>query len=144
MKCLPILFAATTLLMASCTSTVAGRIEHNPEIYTALSARHKELVQQGQIEEGMTKKAVFIAWGRPDRASRGSKSGKAFEKWSYTGYDPTYTPGFAYGAGYWGRGYRGCHYDRSFLYEPMLMYVPYEEARVEFLDGTVSAWSTSR
>jgi hypothetical protein len=26
----------------------------------------------------------------------------------------------------------------------MLMYVPYEEARVEFLDGTVSAWSTSR
>jgi hypothetical protein len=92
----------------------------------------------------MTKQAVFIAWGRPDRASQGSKSGKTYEKWSYTGYDAAYTPGWGYGGGYWGGGFGGCYYDRPFLYEPMMTYVPYEAARVEFLSGRVTAWSASR
>lgn len=143
-----LLSAAALALLASCTSPIVKRIERNPEIYNSLSTRHKELVQQGRVEEGMSKQAVFIAWGRPDRASKGSKSGKSYEKWSYTGYDAAYTRGWGYGGypgGYWGRGYgRSCYYDHAFFYEPMTTYVPYEAARVEFLSGRVSAWSTSR
>lgn len=147
MKCLPLLLAATAMLLASCTSPIVRRIERNPDIYNALSAHHKALVQQGRIEEGMTKKAVFIAWGRPDRAAQGSKSGKSYEKWSYAGYDPVYTTGLSYRGGYRGYGpYGGGYhiYEPYFFYEPMMTYVPYEARRVEFLNGVVTAWSASR
>jgi hypothetical protein len=140
------LSAATLLLVASCTSPIVKRIERNPEIYNALSARHKALVQQGRVEEGMTKKAVFLSWGRPDRAAQGSRNGKAYEKWSYAGYVPTYTTGFGYGPGFGGFYGGGCDgwFDSPFFYEPMTTYVPYEARRVEFLNGTVFAWSASR
>jgi hypothetical protein len=133
----PQLSPATPTPSASSTSPIVKSHERNPEIYNALSARHKELVQQGRIEEGMTKKAVFLSWGRPDRAAHGSKNGKAYEQWSYAGYQPTYTTGFGFGGPYGG----GCYYDRPFLYEPITTYVPYEAARVEFLNGIVFAWS---
>jgi hypothetical protein len=145
MKAAPaLLCAALSILMASCTSPIVKRIERNPDIYNSLSARHRDLVQQGRIEEGMTKKAVFLAWGKPDRAAQGSKNGRAYEKWSYAGYEPTYTTGFGFTGGYWGGGCGPWGYDRGFLYEPMMTYVPYEAAKVEFLNGIVTAWSRSR
>ena len=139
-----LLCATIALLIASCTSPIVKRIERNPEIYNALSEHHKELVQRGAVVEGMTKKAVFLAWGQPDHAAQGSRNGKQYEKWSYAGYDPVYTSGFGFGGGYWGGYNRNCFYDRGFIYEPMMTYVPYEEARVEFLNGIVFAWSRSR
>jgi hypothetical protein len=142
-----LLVAAAALFMAGCTAPIAKRIERNPEIYNALSARHKAMVQQGKIEEGMTKQGVFIAWGRPDRAAKGTKSGKDFERWSYIRYDAAYGPPYGgFGPGYWGHGWGGggCYYDRYFFYEPMVTYVPYEGARVEFLNGVVTAWEVSR
>jgi hypothetical protein len=146
MRVLQFLLAATALLMASCTSAIVKRIERNPDIYNSLSPHQKALVQEGRIEEGMTKKAVFLAWGKPDRAAQGSRSGKAYEKWSYAGYDPVYTTSLSYRAGY--RGYhphgRGFHHYEPFFYEPMMTYVPYEARRVEFLNGIVTAWSRSR
>jgi len=145
MKAIPALFhTLLALLMVSCTSPIVKRIERNPDIYAALSARHKDLVQQGRIEEGMTKKAVFLAWGRPDRAAKGSKSGREYEKWSYAGYEPTYTTGFGFGTSFGGHGHCGGLYDSSFFYEPMMTYVPYEAAHAEFLNGIVTAWSASR
>lgn len=147
MKRIPVLLSACiAMLMLSCTSPIVKRIERNPEIYDALSPRHKELVQLGRVEEGMTKQAVFLSWGRPDHAARGSKNGREYERWSYAGYEPTYTTGIGFTSGYWGhRGHGGCYgYDRSFFYEPMMTYVPYEAARVEFLKGIVNAWSASR
>lgn len=135
------------LLCASCTAPVVKRIERNPDIYNALSARHKDLVQQGRIEEGMTKKAVFLAWGKPDQVSQGSKSGKTYEKWGYAGYQPSYTTamGFGYSSRPYHGGYGSCYgYDRAFFYEPMVTYLPYEAARVEFSSGIVTAWSASR
>jgi hypothetical protein len=142
MKPIHVFLATLALLLASCTSPIVKRIERNPEIYHSLSTRQKELVTLGRVEEGMSKQAVFLAWGRPDRAAQGSKNGKAYERWSYAGYDPVYTMGF--GMGYWGGGWGGCYYDRPFLYEPMMTYVPYEAAKVEFLNGSVTAWAKSR
>jgi hypothetical protein len=139
-----LLFASIALFMVSCTSPIVKRIERNPDIYAALSPHHKDLVQQGRVEEGMTKKAVFLAWGKPDRAAKGSKNGREYEKWSYAGYEPTYTTGLGFGTSFGGYGHCGGLYDSSFFYEPMMTYVPYEAARVEFLNGIVTAWSASR
>jgi hypothetical protein len=144
MKSLPALLSASlALFMVSCTSPIVKRIERNPDIYNSLSGRHQQLVQQGRIEDGMTKKAVFLALGRPDRAAQGSKSGRFYEKWSYAGYQPVHTTGFGFTGGYWGGGY-GCGYGHGLMYEPMTTYVPYEAARVEFLNGIVTAWERSR
>lgn len=143
MKSLSALLVATaSLFLASCASPVAKRIERNPEIYNKLSERHKSLVARGEIEEGMSKQAVFIAWGRPDRAFRGSRNGRAMEQWSYLAYDSVpgawMGPGWGYG-GWYGPRY-GYHYDPFFVYQPMVSYVPYESAKVEFSNSKVTAW----
>ena len=142
MKAIPALLSAAAMLMlASCVSPIAKRIERNPDIYNNLSARHKTMVTQGQIEEGMSKQAVFIAWGRPDRAAKGSRSGRSFEQWSYVAYETVPAMSVGPGFGYWG-GY-GAHrfsYDPVFFYEPAFTYLPYESARVEFSNAKVTAW----
>jgi hypothetical protein len=144
MKSLTVLFtAAASLLLASCASPVAMRIERNPDIYNNLSERHKSLVARGEITEGMSKQAVFIAWGRPDRAFKGSRNGRALEQWSYLAYDsvPGGFVGGGYGYGYGGwYGARGYCYDPFFVYQPMISYVPYERGKVEFTNAKVSAW----
>lgn len=145
MKKFPVIFALAALgLLASCTAPVQKRIERNPQIYSALSERHKAMVAQRKIEEGMSKGAVFIAWGRADRVGRGSKNGKQYERWSYTGTDtvPAYGGGFGYGyaPGFWGHRYI---YDPLFYYDPFIE-VPYEAGRVEFLNGKVSSWSVTK
>ncbi|MFZ4768164.1 MAG: hypothetical protein ACOYMN_24715 [Roseimicrobium sp.] len=134
---------AAMLLLASCASPIARRVEHNPDLYNKLSERHKAMVQQGRVEEGMTKPAVFLAWGAPDRASKGSKFGRDFEQWSYAGYQAVQS--LPYGGDWGRRAYRtGCYsYDRSMAFEPVFNYVPYEAARVEFLGGVVSAWTSA-
>ena len=143
-------FALCALLLASCTSTVARRIEKNPEVFNALSDRQKALVQRGRIDEGMGKDAVWLAWGSANRIATGSHEGRTYERWSYTGYEPVFgtTIGFGVGGGYWGRAAPfigdGCFADSYYYQEPTLSYVPYEARRVEFTAGRVSAWMAGR
>lgn len=135
-----LLLAGAVLALASCVSPIAKRIEHNPAIYQALSEPHKNLVRTGQIAEGMSKPAVFIAWGRPDRSTKGSKGGKSFERWSYSGYDAVHgtSLGFGYGYGGWGGPF---YYDTGLFYQPTVTYVPYERKYVIFINDRVSEWS---
>ncbi len=134
---LPFLLAAC-LMLASCVSPTQRRIEKNPDLYNALNEHQKELVQHGAIEEGMSKEAVFLAWGKPDRGSRGSKLGKAYERWSYAGYEPAYMspygPAYGWASGPW-------VYDPYFYPGPPVTMVPYEARWVEFLNNRVSGWS---
>lgn len=141
MKVTPLLLCATVLLLASCGSPIARRIEKHPEIYNRLSEYHKALVQRGQIEEGMGKDTVRLSWGDPFRISNGSKQGRRYEQWSYAAYDPIYNTGV--GLGY-ARGLSR-HNDSAYYYaEPFVNYVPYEARRVEFLNDRVSAWTATR
>lgn len=150
MKNFPALcLAAVAMLLASCASPIAKRIEHNQDLFNTLSERHKAMVQKGQIEEGMGKPAVFFAWGKPDRAFKGSRSGRTYERWSFAAFQavPTWTTGFAVGVNQWSQ--RAYHtgsfsYDRALYYGPEFNYVPYEAARVEFENGIVTAWSEER
>ncbi len=141
MKCSHLFFLLSILLLTSCGSTVARRIEKHPEFYNKLSESQKALVQRGQIEEGMGKDAVWLSWGEPFRVSNGAKVGKSYELWSYAGYEPVYNTsiGFAYSHGWGGRCDPALYYA-----EPSINYVPYEARRVEFLNDRVSAWTTTR
>src|SRR3981081_4368065 len=72
--CFGLVAALLSSLLPGC-STVESRIKSNPQIYASLSPADQALVRQGQIREGMSKAAVFLAWGNPDRVRSGSATG---------------------------------------------------------------------
>ncbi len=124
-------------VIVSCTIvTPMTRIKENPAMYQALSSDYKILVQQGRICNGMSKEAVFLAWGMPDRRPMVGQIGNSgFEKWVYTRTRPVmverpYLGGF-YGPGYWGP-YWGGGWDTA--------YVPEVCATVTFEEGKVTSW----
>lgn len=81
---------AAAFVLGSCqTTTPAERIEQNPLLFRQLSPEQKMMVQQGKICEGMTKDAVFLAWGEPNTPPVfGQRNGVSYEKWVYSTYKP--------------------------------------------------------
>jgi len=77
--------AAGALLLTSC-STIESRISENPEIYRNLSSRDQALVNQGEIRYGMSRNAVWLAWGSPDSKVIGNMRGHSTETWIYVHY----------------------------------------------------------
>ncbi len=131
--------AASALVLASC-STTETRISGNPEIYQSLSARDQVLVSQGQIRDGMSRNAVWLAWGSPDRKIFGNMRGRATETWIYLHYTtysypypyPFYGTGYGFGLTTVGvagthRHYNGCNFVffGSPFYDPFFYsYIP--------------------
>jgi hypothetical protein len=137
------------LLLASCASNpVERRIQKNPAAFSSLSQRHRDLVRRGQIAEGMSRDAVFLAWGRPGRVMSGSRDGRGRERWAYFHTAPVSTMGVGYGG--WGPhpfySSFGVHPLYGYGFGPGwgwgsgIDYVPYIERTVEFANGKVVAW----
>lgn len=152
-----LLFTFTLLLIsltgcADETTSVQRRINKNPALFDQLSEAHKRLVVQGEIENGMRKDAVFLAWGPPDSTGRGQKDGKDTDIWYYGGaydrtayYDPYVTFGFGHGYGggfgygaYYG-GYPDPLYPRDFYYRRAT-----PTAYVSFSANKVIEWQAER
>ena len=133
--------ALAVLLLSSCAiQSPQARIERNPEIYKALTAKQKELVSQGQIAKGMPKPGVFLAMGHPDRRGRGFRDGRDYERWDFASLRPVYTTSFYGGYGY-GRGCGRRGYGRYGVgYGPTIQYIPERSASVWFQKGRVEAW----
>lgn len=136
--------------LAACTpeASVNRRIEKNPEWYGELSQNQQLLVKQGRVEEGMSKNAVFLAWGPPDHVRKGRKSGSDIETWIYDDYVPhiQHRIGVSYGPG-WGR-YGGYGYG---IYDPFwgLPYYGHDvhysrtpTAKAVFRNGRVVEWQS--
>jgi hypothetical protein len=105
--CGKILFGFLALLasfLAGC-STVESRIQSNPQLYGSLSPTDQALVRQGQIRQGMSKAAVFLAWDNPDRIRAGYRLGHPFEAWVYTTTRTTLLPDYYYYPGFYRFGY---------------------------------------
>ncbi len=87
-----LLTLAAALGFASCQSpTPATRIQENPALYEALPAKDKALVMQGQIREGMSPQAVYLAWGQPDsQPFVGQDKGKRLTRWVYSTLEPVF------------------------------------------------------
>jgi hypothetical protein len=83
--------ATCALIVASC-ATPQDRISDHPDLYQTLSPRDQALVSQGQIRTGMSRTAVWLAWGSPDRKIVGSMGAGRRETWVYVSYatDPCY------------------------------------------------------
>jgi hypothetical protein len=92
--------AAGALFLGGC-STPQSRISNNPDLYNSLSARHQQLVAQGQIAPGMPRNAVWLAWGGPQQKISGFARGNDTESWVYL---TTTTVPYGWG---WGGGWGG-------------------------------------
>jgi outer membrane protein assembly factor BamE (lipoprotein component of BamABCDE complex) len=136
------LLGFTSLFLVSCaTNATQRRIDKNPEMYTNLSADDKNLVNAKKIDRGMSKEAVYLAFGEPSRSSKGSKGGANYERWYYTRLSPNYTGGYYPGYGYYGpRGYYG--YGAAFSAFPD--YTEELRAIVEFRNNKVYGWEDAR
>jgi hypothetical protein len=77
--------AMGALILTSC-STPEARISEHSDLYQSLSHRDQMLVSQGQIRAGMSRTAVWLAWGSPDRKIMGNMGGNPIETWLYTYY----------------------------------------------------------
>ena len=150
---LPLMAVASALTLTNCsTSSVTSRIKKNSEVYNELSVREQELASQGQIEEGMSPGAVFIALGTPDRRLEGSADGKNTMRWDYTSLYPVYTNsfygGFGYGGGGFGRGFGHGRHGRggfgSFGFGPQVNYIPARSSTVWFENDSVRSYERVR
>ena len=129
-----------TLLGACQSMTPAERIGQNPVMFRMLSPEQQLLVQQGRICEGMTKEAVFLAWGNPNSAPvTGQQNGRTYEKWVYHVYQPVFvdTVGADIVCGHHGPVY--C----SGVGTSTAM-VPSEVAWVMFQNNVVTAWESRK
>jgi hypothetical protein len=95
--------AAGALFFGGC-STPESRISDHRDLYDSLPARQQQLVAQGQIAGGMSRNAVWLAWGAPEQKVNGYARGNTTENWVYY-TTTTYPYGYGYGYGYGGFGY---------------------------------------
>jgi hypothetical protein len=77
--------ATAAIVLTSC-STPETRISDHPDLYQSLSHRDQALATQGQIRIGMSRTAVWLAWGSPDRKIVGNMGGGPTETWVYVYY----------------------------------------------------------
>ena len=75
------LAVATGMLILTGCSTPETRISEHPDLYQSISHR-----DQAQIRIGMSRPAVWLAWGSPDRRIIGNMGGGTTENWVYTYY----------------------------------------------------------
>ena len=156
--------AAGALILTSC-STPQTRISDHPDLYQSLSARDQALVSQGQIRPGMSRNAVWLAWGSPDRKIIANMRGHPTETWIYVYYATSpyypyygpygpYGPGLGYSLGYTtvgvATGTMHHHGDCTFVffgdpfYDPFFystpLSIPYPGKVVTFSSGRVMSF----
>lgn len=138
------------LLLAGCaTNSVESRKKEKRVAYQGLSPGFKALVDQGQIEKGMSEEAVYVAWGKPTEILEMETAQGPFAKWLYKGIylqqeqresvrpDPfgsiyTYDPS--------ARG-SSLPYQRPPTLEKKSVAHDYVKYEVNFLNGIVTGWS---
>jgi hypothetical protein len=146
---------SSTFLLNGCT-TVETRINERPAAFQSLSPGDQALVQQGRIREGMSRDAVYIAWGPPNEQAPGRNRGATVDTWIYYATDAGdyegpflygYPYGYGLGYGYFGYGggyrhrFRRHYYSYDPFYDPWFYrranIIRYPERIVSFQNGRV-------
>lgn len=127
---------ATAAIVLSSCSTPQTRISERPDLYQSLSPRDQALVNQGQIRIGMSRTAVWLAWGTTDRKIIGNMGNGPTETWIYTYYAtypyyPYYDPLDVY--------FGAPLYD-PFCYSWFPQSIPYPGKVVTFAHGRVASF----
>ena len=139
--------ACSALFLAGC-STTETRISQHPEMYQRLAESDRALVNEGKIRNGMSRDAVYLAWGGPDQTTTGTVHGKPAETWIYTSSTSSTGPyPYGWGHGYYGGGYYGFgfvsqhrHHRGHFrsFYDPFYDPFYYNRPVINYPDRTVS------
>lgn len=80
-----------TLICYSCAHfnlTPKNRIEKNQTLYDQKPPQEQRAISNGFISPGMTRDAVYLAWGNPKSRLTGFENGKPFEEWTYEKLGP--------------------------------------------------------
>ena len=136
-----LILGTAAMLLESCqTATPSTRISQNPVMYGMLTPEQQVMVQQGRICEGMSKDAVYLAWGNPNTPPiTGQQEGRSYEKWVYATYQPVMVDSIGVGVGC----DHGPHWHGGGV-STSTAYVPRENAWVMFQDNKVTAWEERR
>src|SRR4029079_5759593 len=127
------------LMLASC-STPQTRISDHPGFYQSLSPRDQALVSQGKIRYGMSRNAVWLAWGSPDSKVIGNMRGHSTETWVYVYYAtyPYYYP--YYGSYARCFGFSGDPFYDQFYYSLIPPSISYPNKIVTFPNSRVMSF----
>ncbi len=143
-KVIPLLPLAAAVLLSSCASPSEYRAKHSPELFSKLSPAEQKDVRAGVLKEGMSRDAVFLAWGAPARVTSNKMDGKTYERWQYPSVRPV-RPGYGYsgttGVDPWGGYHEVGFYDPYNKGGPALGYVRTKGWKVEFVDGRVRSFT---
>lgn len=150
--------ASALALVIACSSGCATRsaaerrVEKHPDLMARLNDRERELVYRGEVAEGMSRDAVYLAWGRPDMVRTGSRDGKGTESWAFFDTTPVQSVSIGFGTG----GYHSFYSDFGFHprfgygvgpgwgYGTGVDFLSNVEKTVEFSNGKVVAWERLR
>ena len=127
------------VLMAGCsTSTIESRKKERAAAYSALTPEEKELVDKGQIQTGMSKDVVYIAWGPPSQILQNQTNNSGVQTvWLYEGTTMEETRYWTFRqVPYRGHLFLERYLDRD--YDPRA----YVSAEIVFVGGKVSSWRT--
>ncbi|KAB2638034.1 MAG: hypothetical protein DVB26_08650 [Verrucomicrobia bacterium] len=143
MKKLGILLMAGLLVTSCVPITPQMRMQKHPDLYAALSPSERQWVERGELAKGMSRDAVFLAWGPPAMSYEGNQQGKASMRWDYTGEHAVYAERYHGGDGYRGH-YAHPYGDSAYGFAPELTFVPYRRASVWFVNNRVDGWERLR
>ena len=127
------------VLMAGCsTSTIESRKKERAAAYSALTVEEKELVDRGQIQTGMSRDTVYIAWGPPSQILQNQTGNAGVQTvWLYEGTTMQETRYWTFRqVPYRGHLFLERYLDRD--YDPRA----YVSAEIVFVDGKVASWRT--
>jgi hypothetical protein len=139
MKAIALLALASLVLSGCARSTIESRKQERYAAYSALNPNFRTKVDQGQIDIGMPKDAVYIAWGKPSQTitAQGPEGSKV--TWVYMGTRLEsyhyWTQGPSYGYYRKGHGYYGGPYLAHGYYPK-----DYLSAEVFFETNEVKSW----
>ncbi|MEW6305268.1 MAG: hypothetical protein AB1705_17465 [Verrucomicrobiota bacterium] len=125
-------------LLAGCaTSTIESRRAEKSAAYAALPADQKAMVDQGQIQVGMSQDAVYIAWGQPAQTLTAQNEQGTLMTWLYHGSVMEETRYWSYReVSRGGRLFLERYLDHD--YNPR----DYVRAEIVFKEGRVKEWRT--
>lgn len=148
------LLALLVLLLPGCATMNPSekRVQKYPGMFEKLSSADRSAVLRGEIREGMSTDAVFLAWGRPDRVMSGSRDGRGKERWAYFSSRPVTTVSVGYGgfgphpfySQFGMHPVYGYGYGPGWGFGPGVDYLPELDRTVEFTNGRVVAWERQR
>lgn len=148
-----LLLVLPALILGACaTNPAEQRVKRYPELFGKLPRRERDLVLRGEVAEGMSQDAVYLAWGRPGRVMAGSRGGRSNERWAYFRAAPAGASSLGYGAygphpfhaAYGVHPAFGYGYGPGWGFATGIDYVPYLDRTVEFSNGRVVAWERLR